>query len=518
VVPAPGPHGAGVGRLRVPALLALITALTAVSGYLREFALATTFGAGLHTDGYFVAAAIPMVIGDLLLGAALTASIVPVFAPLLGDPAARLRARRSIAACFWIVAVLSLCLAALLLAGMPALVRLLSPGFAPEASAFTVGLGRSLVWLLPLNALVLLSSLLLNASSRYLAAASAWLIINLAFFAIVELAYPALGAEVLVWAPIAGPLVVAVFLLVNLARGGLAPALAPEFGAPPVRQVLRLGAPLVATVGIGSGLGILMLSHLILRALGSALGEGSVSALGYAFRLYEVPVSLVVATAGTLAFTELSRRLADGDSAHAVERCRSLLAWGVIVLAPVVCLTILLADTVVRLLFERGAFSEQATRATADALRGFAPAIFFESILMIGLRVLYALRKPAWAVGIGAATVAAVALAAVSTAATGSLLALAGAVSIGFALAALALVAAIGRLLGARILPAARESLSAMALAAGLWLIADYARGLASPGLAFDIALAATYCAVYVVGIGWICPERRAEVSAVLSR
>lgn len=497
--------------------MALITALTAVSGYLREFALASAFGAGMHTDGYFVAAAIPMVAGDLLLGAALTAAIVPVFAPLLAERSGGEAARGAIATCFAIVSLFAVCIAAVLLAAMPAVVRLLSPGFDAEANAFTVSLGRSLVWLLPLNALVLLASLLLNAASAYLAAACTWLIINLAFFALVQFGHERFGADVLVWAPLAGPALVAVFLLVSLFRAGLAPFAAPQLRSPQVAQVLRLGAPLVATAGIGSGLGILMVSHLILRALGSAFGEGSVSALGYAFRLYEVPVSLVVATAGTLAFTELARRLAAAEAAHAVERCRGLLAWGVILLAPVACLTALLADTLVRILFERGAFSAQATAATADALRGFAPAILFESIVMVGLRVLYALRRPGWAVAIGAATIVAVGLAALAAAPSRSLIVLAAAVSAGFAVAAVLIVAAAGRLLGASLLPPLRESMFAIASALGLLLVAYQVRVFAGAGLALDIALAFAYLAGYAVLMAWLCPARRAEIGSLLA-
>ena len=70
----------------VSVILFVVSFLGAISGYLRELALAATFGAGRYTDAYFVAASIPLVIGDLLIGSTLLASVIPVFSKLNAAP------------------------------------------------------------------------------------------------------------------------------------------------------------------------------------------------------------------------------------------------------------------------------------------------------------------------------------------------------------------------------------------------------------------------------------------------
>ena len=503
--------------LALPALLAVITALTAVSGYLRESSLAMTFGAGLYTDAYFVAAAIPMVAGDLLVGSVLTACIVPVFAPLIHDGAVQSpEVRRAVTAMFVLVATVSVAVAIALRFTVPVLVDALSPGFGPAAHDYTLRLARALVWLLPLNAMVLLPSLLLNAARTYVVPGGAWLVVNLVFVTTLHAGFPSLGPDVLIWGPLLGPLAMAAVLYWRLGARGLRPAAAPDLRAAPVRQALRLARPVLLTGGIGSGLGIVMVSHLLLRSYGSTFGAGVVSALGYAYRLYEVPVSLVVATAGTLIFTELSRLVSSREREHTVAHCRNLLAWGTILLVPTVLLTAVFADTIVRVLFEHGAFTSEATNLTVQALRGFCPTILFESILMVALRVLYALRRPGTAVWIGATTISALAVSATLARQSHSVIALAGALSVSFGVAAVLVVASIGRALGKSILPPVRELLVVSALAAAVAMATAFARQRVAPtGLLWDGALILGYCLLYGTGLALLCPARWAGVKVL---
>lgn len=502
----------------LPALLALITALTAASGYLRELSLATTFGAGMYTDAYFIAAAIPMAAGDLLVGSVVTASIVPVFAPLVHDGATQPRdVQQAVTAVFLLVVAVSVGVALLLRAAMPTVVHAFSPGFRPAAETFTLRLADALIWLLPLNGAVLLCNVLLNAARTYVIPASAWLVVNLVFVATIHAGFPRLGADVLILGPLLGPLLMGAVLYWRLGVRGLRPSVAPDFGARPVRQVLRLARPVLLTAGVGSGLGIVMICQLLLRSFGSAFGAGVVSALGYAYRLYEVPVSLVVATAGTLVFTELSRLASSQEHARSAQHCHDLLVWGAIVLVPVVMLTAIFADPIVRVLFQRGAFTAEATQLTVEALRGFCSAIFFESILMVGLRVLYALRQPGIAVLIGAVTIAALAASALLVRQSHSVTALAGTFSGSFALAAVLVIVGIGRALGASIVPDLRDWLPVCTLAASLAVLLAFVRArLVQAGLLADGALILGYVAAYGAGFARLCPARWGQLKSRL--
>src|SRR5947209_1176917 len=111
----------------VSVILFIVSLLGAVSGYLRELSLAATFGAGRYTDAYFVAASIPMVIGDLLIGSALLASIVPIFSKLNSDTPDQHNHRATLFnALLAVVLMIAMILAAIAFGIMPALIHFLA--------------------------------------------------------------------------------------------------------------------------------------------------------------------------------------------------------------------------------------------------------------------------------------------------------------------------------------------------------------------------------------------------------
>jgi peptidoglycan biosynthesis protein MviN/MurJ (putative lipid II flippase) len=52
------------------------------------------------------------------------------------------------------------------------------------------------------------------------------------------------------------------------------------------------------------------------------------------------------------------------------------------------------ADLIVHVFLQRGNFDAEAARITAEALRGFAPAMMMEATFVVFFRVFYALRMP----------------------------------------------------------------------------------------------------------------------------
>lgn len=388
---------------RLSLILLGLSIAAALSGYLRELAIASRFGAGIQTDAYFVAISIPTVISDLIVGSALTASVVPVFAM----NHARAKIEPSIVLSMFLVSVLGLTMVigALLSWKIKEVVGFLAPGLDSAGRALAIEYSNWLVWLLPLAGVNVLFAQTLNAFRSFVPAALSWVVINTVFFATVLFMSNLLGSQTFIVAALAGPICVTLFLTWRVYIKGGFRVSSPKFATDEGRTAGRLVAPIVATLGIGGGVGLLMVCHLLLRKYGSSLEVGTVSALSYAFRIYEIPLSLVMATVGVLAFPTLSSAYESRNLTTIASMGRELVFWGVTVLVPIAAITYEYAEPIVDILFGGGAFGVREVGLTATSLRGFAPAIIFEAFVMIFIRVSYAIHRPAVGVIVGVLTV-----------------------------------------------------------------------------------------------------------------
>jgi putative peptidoglycan lipid II flippase len=356
------------------ATLFLVTAGITATGYLRELVLASLFGAGAEMDAFYFSLALVLAVHDLVFVAALGAAIVPLLHVHNVDSAASLVERaRIVVTATLIVAVSSGILSMVLWIGMPQIIDALAPRMSEQVRATSTAFGTVLAWSLPAGALSTLFTLVLN---------------------VLLLLTPSLGSRVLPLAAMAGPILTALVLGTQLIRLGLLRRVRPDLSRTFFQPFWRLSRMLVLSLGIGSTSGLLMASQLIVRSFAADYGEGAIAALGYAFRLYYVPLSLIASPAATLALPMVASLYAAGRLSDISQICRQVFLWGLIILFPAAIIAWGGADLIVHVFLRRGNFDAEAARITAEALRGFAPAILMEATFVVFFRVFYALRMP----------------------------------------------------------------------------------------------------------------------------
>jgi len=130
---------------------------------------------------------------------------------------------------------------------------------------------------------------------------------------------------------------------------------------------VRSVAPkVVADAGIGK------ISSIVDLAIVSSLAIGRTSALFFANLLFQLPFALIAQSINTVALKEFSEGLAIRDQ----QKCRNLavhgINWNLFLLLPCTALMIVLARPLVRLLFEYGSFTPEATGVVAIALACYA--------------------------------------------------------------------------------------------------------------------------------------------------
>lgn len=377
---------------RAAATVGGLTALSRVAGLVRDLLIAAALGAGPVADAFFISLKLANFLRRLFAEGALSAAFVPFYGRLV-DRDGRDRARRVAGE---VMAVLALLLAALVLLGelaMPWLVRGLASGFAPDSERYqlAVELGRITFPYLLLVSLAALVSAVLQAGHRFAAAAAAPVILNLVLIATL-LATGAVGAEaarLLAWGVALAGLLQLAWLLAAAWRAGQAPRPAPPRWSPEVRRLLGLVAPGVL------GVGVVQINTLVSSWFGSHQPAGTVAYLFYADRLVQLPLGIVGVALGTALLPTLSRAVRRGRGAGSV--LNRAIELALLLGLPAGVGLALLAEPIIAVLFQRGAFSPEATRATAEVLTVLAlgvPAQVAARVLAAGFFALEDMRAP----------------------------------------------------------------------------------------------------------------------------
>jgi putative peptidoglycan lipid II flippase len=160
---------------------------------------------------------------------------------------------------------------------------------------------------------------------------------------------------------------------------------------PGFRTIARLIPPLL----LGSALG--NANTMVDRAVGSMVGEGTISALSYAWRVISLGETLLVASLLTALYPAFGAAAGTRD----LDEMRRLVGRGLstvaTVLMPVWGFLIVCAVPLVALLFEHGSFTPADTQRTATAMLWYAPALLALGWREMVVRASYALgdsRRP----------------------------------------------------------------------------------------------------------------------------
>lgn len=344
-------------------LLTGITVFSRLLGFVRELILASAFGVSEVSDALVSAQFVPL-FAEVVVFSSLAVTLVPLFTALKGEE------RQGLLSSFaFFSGLIWSGVSLLLMVGAPWLMPLLVPGLSPAAEAQAVGLLRVFAPVLLLTALSSFFTPLLQVQQRFLITALATLAPNVAIILATLLYQDQLTVWIVAWTTVAGTGVqLLVLLLVALKGGGLA------FRWANVRwrhlvPALSLSGPLIAANGL------IELTALADKFFGSQLAAGSISALGYAGRLVQMPASVLVSGLTTVLHTRFSRLLADGEQGALQAELGTTLQAITWVMVPLTVLSISLAEPAVRLIYERGTFDQRAVLMTSEALRWYAVSL-----------------------------------------------------------------------------------------------------------------------------------------------
>jgi putative peptidoglycan lipid II flippase len=337
-------------------------------GFARDSMIAALLGTGAVADAFLAAFQLVNVVRRLLSEGALNAALIPAWLRVRecdGEKAASAFAGRVLGTVSAALVAISIVIALL----MPLVITVIAPGFLGSSTLdLAVANARLMLPYLAFAGPVTVLMGLLNAQGRFALTAFSPLLFNIALIAAIAMLL-ALHADAgfAAWilagtVGIAGLLQLA--MLLSQRSGRLAAPLRVSFDG----DMRGFFAKAIPGMIASSGPQWLMVAGAIIA---SAM-PSAVSWLYFANRLIELPLGIVGVAMGTVLVPELTRAVA-GSNREAVTHAESRaleLATGLAL--PATLGLIVLAEPIVRLLFEHGAFGAGDSVATAHALTWLA--------------------------------------------------------------------------------------------------------------------------------------------------
>lgn len=373
-----------------------MTGLSRVAGLGREVLASGYFGTSGGFSAFTVAFQIPNLVRRFMADSALSASFVPIFTELL-EQGRRREAFQLAATLVWSIALILSAVAALFILFAGSIVPLLlGPAFGPSLVHLTVGLAQVLfptVVLLGVNGIIVAISQVHGRFGWTSFAAVAWnaatvagLVVLLPYFQGSERLYAyALGT-------LLGTVVQLAIAVAVLRRIDVRLTFKIDWRDKRIRRMLTLALPVTIA------LGIVDVDSLSNATLGTLLSSETPRAIDAAFRVYMVPQGLFAIPLTTVMFPTMGRLAAKRD----MHGLRTLVDTGLRRLTfftiPASALMIALATPIVRVIYQRGAFTSHSTALVAQALVWFAVSLPFAACNILLTRTYFVLQR-AWLAG-----------------------------------------------------------------------------------------------------------------------
>jgi putative peptidoglycan lipid II flippase len=370
------------------------TGLSRVIGLFREIVARRYFGVeGAGINAFTVAFQVPNLVRALVADAALSSAFVPVFSELL-EKGERARAWRVASSLLWILLLGLTAVTAVFILAAPWVMALFGYG-SGETGELATTLSRILFPIVVLLGVFGIVVGVLNSYEHFTVPALTPVFWNLAIIAGLVIGVPRADSTETQLYVYAGSIVVGTLIQLLLPLPWLAGLdgrlrLAIDWRDPAVKRVFVLMLPVTLGLGlinVNAVIGTFFAARYIDRTIAP-------SAIDAAFRIYMVPQGMFSVAVATVLFPALARLAARRDN----ESFRSTVGLGLrqiaFLLVPASVAFAVLAEPIVRLLYERGAFGARETEVVAGALAAFSLGLTFNGAMLMLNRAFFGLQTP----------------------------------------------------------------------------------------------------------------------------
>lgn len=345
-----GKHIFGVG---------VMTGISRVFGFMRDMLIAHVFGAGRLSDVFLAAFKLPNLFRDLLGEGALSAIFIPMYTDKNKDQ----NFAQNVFS--WLMMILLL-ITLLFEIFMPLVVWILAPGFAddPGKMQLTVYVSRIMFWYVIFICGAAFLSAILNAFSKFLLVAFMPVLLNVMLICVLLLGTFFTQGTILYFMAVTvvlSGIIQFVVLWGRIRHRHFCLCLIKPRWTPAIKSMFkRLGISII-------GNGFYQIT-IIIGTLVASFQNGAVSWLYYSDRIVQLPFALIGLAVGTVLMSSISNALAEKNMRSVYIQQNSSMRQSMMFIIPCMVGLFVLAEPIIRCLFQYGAWTAASTHAVALAI------------------------------------------------------------------------------------------------------------------------------------------------------
>jgi putative peptidoglycan lipid II flippase len=368
-------------------LLGLFTFVSQLLGLVRDRLLATYLGAGHVLDSYYAAFDIP----DFLYVSIATLAAITVLLPYLsqrygnGDDEHHAQAKRFLSQVFTTLFGFLVIISILLFIFMPLITHLTAPGFSEVQRLQLIHLSRIML-LQPI--IVGISNMVSSVTQmfrKFFVAALAPVVYNLGIIVGIVFLYPLFGIDGLAYGVVFGAILHLSIQLPVLIHHDFVPRFTSAIKWNEIKSIVLVSIP--RTIGLS----ISSFSGVILTAIASLLGTGSIAIFNLTNNMLNVPIGIVGISYSVASFPTLVKFFQNNERGmfadHIINATKKIIFWSV----PITVLFIVLRAQIVRVILGAQSFSWNDTRLAAACLALFVIGLVCQALVYLLVRGYYAI-------------------------------------------------------------------------------------------------------------------------------
>ena len=358
------------------------TFLSRVLGFIRDILIARYLGSTVIADAFFVAFRIPNFFRRVLAEGAYSAALIPVFSGVVLNPKDEREASDFVENTTSMLLFATVVLTILFFFGMPYIIQVLAPGFTDNKEAYelAVHFGKIIFPYIIFISLAAHFASINNVHERFAAGAFAPAILNISFILSLFFLTPFVttAGHALSYGVLIGGVLQFLYLyraVLNFYR--------PRIRIPVLNEKLKKFFKLFLPGVVGSG--VIQLNIVIGTIIASFLPVGAISHIYYADRLNQLPLAIFGIALGIVLLPSLSKAIKQSDLETTNNIQNRSIEFSLLISLPSAIGLFILAEPIIHILFERGAFVAEDTFYTAKVLSYFAlglPAYIIIKVLV----------------------------------------------------------------------------------------------------------------------------------------
>lgn len=368
-------------------IVGALTLLSRLFGFFRDLIVAKLLGAGDLSDTFFVAFRIPNLLRSLFAEGAMTAAFVPVMAEEKEHGKEHLN--NTIRAAGTLLLTGSIAVTVIGILYTPTIINLFAPGFdaTPGKMERCIELTRIMLPYIIFVAFTAMINGALNTVGVFGASAMAQVLMNITLIigGVIAGFFPLSSAvNILSISVLVGGAVQIIAQIPALRRNGLSIMPTLKFVVSSNLRILKLMIPAIL------GATLYQLVIFLNTVFASMLPNGAVSWLFYADRITQLPIGVFTVALASVLLPTLSKSAAAKDDGTFSKDLSDSLRYTSFAMVPIAGALMVLAEPLVEVLFQRGAFTHRDTLMTAASIQALSLGLWATSIHSMMTRAFFA--------------------------------------------------------------------------------------------------------------------------------